>query len=393
MNITLEFGAQVSATDIVSHCVEHALNVRASDIHIETYEKYARLRMRVDGVLYDVASFDRAQSDAAIMRFKVLACMDITQRRLPQDGSYKIVVEDADHTVEIYLRLATYPSVHGESMAIRIHDAQIGLLALKELGLEKQKCVRLEAIVARQQGFILVSGATGSGKTTTLYALLKAALKHNMHIMTLEDPIEYVVPGVVQGQVDQNIGFSFVSGLRALVRHDPDMIMVGEIRDQQTAHIAIEAALTGHLVVASMHTGNAAEAIVRLLDMGIEPFLLADALSCVVGQSLVRKLCNHCKVRVPIKNVFINHLCAYGTLPDLVYEKRGCTECFNTGYHGRVGIFELLEPNQQVREAILHKAPLSHIIGCAESGGMDFLKQDLCAKVIEGIISPLELLA
>jgi general secretion pathway protein E len=335
----------------------------ASDIHIEPYERSSSVRFRVDGTLREVVKPNRALHAALISRLKVMADLDISEKRLPQDGRISLRIG----TRAVDVRVSTLPSAHGERAVLRLLDKSQSKLSLESVGMQGDVLGRFEALVKQPHGIILVTGPTGSGKTTTLYAALQRLDAAASNIMTVEDPIEYELPGVGQTQVNAKIDLDFAKALRAILRQDPDVIMIGEIRDFETAQIAIQASLTGHLVLATLHTNDAASAVTRLTDMGIEPFLLSSSLLGVLAQRLVRKVCTHCQGAC-------------------------CAECSHTGYQGRTGIFELLIANDAIRAQVHGRAPESDIRSAALADGMALMRDDGERLVSLGITSREELL-
>ncbi|MDP3135003.1 MAG: ATPase, T2SS/T4P/T4SS family [Burkholderiaceae bacterium] len=334
----------------------------ASDIHIEPYERHSSVRFRVDGTLREVVSPNRALHAALISRLKIMADLDIAEKRLPQDGRISLRIG----TRAVDVRVSTLPSAHGERAVLRLLDKSGAKLSLESVGMEGETLRRFLALIAQPHGIILVTGPTGSGKTTTLYAALSRLDAGRSNIMTVEDPIEYELPGVGQTQVNAKIDLGFARALRAILRQDPDVIMIGEIRDYETAQIAIQASLTGHLVLATLHTNDAASAVTRLSDMGVEPFLLSSSLLGVLAQRLVRKLCTACG-------------------------GAGCAVCGQTGYHGRTGVFELLVTNDAIRAQIHNRAAEADIRDAAIKSGMTLMRDDGERLVRTGITSPEEL--
>ncbi|MBC5785037.1 type II secretion system ATPase GspE [Ramlibacter sp. USB13] len=341
----------------------------ASDIHIEPYERHSSVRFRVDGALREVVQPNRALHAALISRLKIMAELDIAEKRLPQDGRISLRIG----TRAVDVRVSTLPSAHGERAVLRLLDKSESRISLESVGMTGDTLRRFLALIEQPHGIILVTGPTGSGKTTTLYAALSRLDSSTSNIMTVEDPIEYELPGIGQTQVNAKIDLDFAKALRAILRQDPDVIMIGEIRDFETAQIAIQASLTGHLVLATLHTNDAASAVTRLTDMGVEPFLLSSSLLGVLAQRLVRKLCEYCKVEVE------------GVA-------RGCQHCGYTGYHGRTGIFELMMADEQVRGLIHNRAAESEIRQSALAHGMRLMRDDGERLVREGITSREEVL-
>jgi len=356
----------------------------ASDIHIEPYERHSSVRFRVDGTLREVVQPHRALHAALISRLKIMAELDIAERRLPQDG--RISLRMGTRAVDV--RVSTLPSAHGERAVLRLLDKSEDRLSLEALGMQGTLLQQFEQLVGQPHGIVLVTGPTGSGKTTTLYAALQRLDAARNNIMTVEDPIEYELAGVGQTQVNPKIELDFAKALRAILRQDPDIIMIGEIRDFETAQIAIQASLTGHLVLATLHTNDAASAITRLTDMGVEPFLLSSSLLGVLAQRLVRKLCPHCK----------QPDAALGSDPNnaepkaSAYHPLGCVQCGHTGYSGRSGVFELLVANDAIRAQIHSRAAEADIRAAAQRAGMVLMRDDGERLVRAGITAREELL-
>ncbi len=334
----------------------------ASDIHIEPYERHSSVRFRVDGTLREVVQPNRALHAALISRLKIMAELDIAEKRLPQDGRISLRIG----TRAVDVRVSTLPSAHGERAVLRLLDKSGSKLSLESVGMTGDTLTRFLHLIGQPHGIILVTGPTGSGKTTTLYAALSRLDADASNIMTVEDPIEYELPGIGQTQVNARIDLDFAKALRAILRQDPDVIMIGEIRDYETAQIAIQASLTGHLVLATLHTNDAASAVTRLTDMGVEPFLLSSSLLGVLAQRLVRKLCEQC----------------HGP---------GCSHCGQTGYHGRTGIFELMVADESIRALVHNRAAESQIRDAAMAAGMTLMRDDGERLVREGLTSPEEL--
>lgn len=340
------------------------------------------MRYRIDGVLYDVGTILTDYALAVIARIKLIARLDVAEKRIPQDG--KLVVARSGKDLD--LRVATFPGQYGEKIVIRILDQAPHGARLDTLGLAADALLQMQEVIKRSQGFVVVTGPTGSGKTTTLYALLATISSSEKNIVTLEDPIEYTLEGVTQGQVSYAIGFDFAQGIRALLRQDPDVIMVGEMRDQETAQVALQAALTGHLVVSTLHTTDAVAAVVRLLDMGIPAFLLHAAITALVAQRLVRVLCS-CKKKDQPSEAERLFLAPFLTEAHHVYRAVGCARCRQTGYKGRIGIFELLVITPAFREQIQEGTRYEALYQVALQEGMRPLKHDAAQKVIAGMTS------
>ncbi len=369
-----------------------AIKARASDIHVEPMENRLRIRFRVDGVCQEMSAPPKRLQGAVLSRIKIMAEMDIAEKRKPQDGRIKINVSGR----EMDIRVSALPATHGESIVMRLLDKQSGLLGLDEMGFHASDFKRFRSLIKRPNGIVLVTGPTGCGKTTTLYAALKELNRPDVKIITAENPVEYNLPGINQAQVKTGIGMTFQRILRAMLRQAPNIILVGEIRDTETAEIAIQAALTGHLVFSTLHTNDAPGALTRLIDMGVKPFLVASSIQASMSQRLIRLLCPACKE--PEDNPDPAILAALSIKPaDLrgrkVYRPVGCDQCRNTGYKGRKGIFELMEMNSVLREMVFRKETISKIQEQARLSGMVTLLEDGVRKVLEGITSLDEILA
>jgi general secretion pathway protein E len=336
---------------LINAILSQAVREKASDIHIETFEDRLSVRYRIDGVLSEVLSPQRMLAPLLVSRLKVMARMDIAEKRVPQDG--RITVRIAGHAVDI--RMSTIPSAHGERVVLRLLDTQAGQLRLEQLSMNEQVLDGYKRVLHSPHGIILVTGPTGSGKTTTLYAGLSHINETSRNILTIEDPIEYMLPGIGQTQVNPKVDMTFARGLRAILRQDPDIVMVGEIRDLETGEIAVQASLTGHLVLSTLHTNTAIGAVMRLQDMGIEPFLLSSSLIAVMAQRLVRLLCNDCKQGVAPSDAEWQLLGHEPVDGQLIYRPVGCSSCNYTGYRGRTGIYELIEIDDQLR-LMIHQA-------------------------------------
>lgn len=374
---------------IVSTILEYAIRNKASDIHIEPQETRTRVRYRIDGVLNEKLALPRTVNEAVISRIKILANMKIDERRLPQDGrfNFKLGIEEVD------LRVSTLPTVFGEKVTMRLLPKTGGIPNLPELGLTGISLKNVEFAVTKPHGMILITGPTGSGKTTTLYSILSKLNKPSVNIITLEDPVEYEITGLNQVQINPTAGLTFSSGMRSFLRQDPNIILVGEIRDRETTALAIQAALTGHLVLSTLHTNNASTAIPRLLDLGAEPFLIVSVLNAVGAQRIVRRICVSCKKEIipdeitlsGIKKVLGNLLSENS--PVRVYKGEGCKNCNNTGYSGRIGIFEMLVVTPTISKMIFGHASAEQIETQAILDGMITLKQDGYLKALSGVTS------
>lgn len=385
---------EASVIRLVNQILFSAYQKRATDIHIEPYRNKMRVRYRIDGVLMDSNIPDAARQflPAIVSRIKIMSNLSIVEKRLPQDGS--AVVKTKDQTLD--LRISTIPTPRGESMVIRILPTNVTLLGLDHLGLEMSNLRLFRNLVKKPHGIILVTGPTGSGKTTTLYASLSEINNPTRKIITLEDPVEYEMEGITQIQINPKIKFNFATGLRSVLRHDPDIIMVGEIRDLETAEIAIRTALTGHLVFSTLHTNDAASGVMRLVEMGLEPFLVTSSIEAFIAQRLVRTICSKCKeeVRSPILAVREEIAGSLGMdVQDVkMYRGRGCSYCNQTGFYGRIAIYEILIFNDRLRHAVLERKNAEDIKRVAMETGMITLRQDGWKKVVAGITTPEEIM-
>ena len=379
---------------IVSTILEFAVKGRASDIHIEPEEERTRVRYRIDGIMHEKLVLPKKVHEGLISRIKILSGMKIDEKRLPQDGRFSFRADGQ----EVDLRVSCLPTVHGEKIVMRLLKKSGGMLGLSELGLRGRALKHLQDAVLRPHGIIIVCGPTGSGKTTTLYSALSRINTPKVNIITLEDPVEYEILGVNQVQINPAAGLTFATGLRSFVRQDPDIIMVGEIRDKETTALAVQAALTGHLVFSTLHTNDAAGAIPRLIDLGAEPFLLASSMTCIVAQRVVRKICLGCKeeylappeVVADFKKV-LGSLYKQGDKLKL-YRGKKCAKCNNTGYYGRVGIFEVVPVTEKIGRLIMERASATDIEKQAIEEGMITMKQDGYLKVLEGVTTIEEVL-
>ncbi len=368
---------------LVNGIIAQAVDRGASDVHLAPDGNELRVRYRVDGVLHDSATVPRRMVPGVISRVKIMSDLDIAERRIPQDGRVGLSI-DGRH---IDLRIVTLPSVHGESVVMRILDGSGGGVDLTSLGMGEHERERFSAAIHQAYGAVLVTGPTGSGKSTSLYAALGEINTPEKNIITIEDPVERQVGGITQVQINPKAGLTFAAGLRAMMRADPDVIMVGEIRDRETAQIAVEAALTGHLVLSTLHTNDAPTALTRLVEMGIEPFLVASALDCVVAQRLARTLCHSCKARTILPAAVLRDH-GFNTGYDLeVYEPAGCARCGGSGYKGRVGLYEVMPVTEEIRTLAIERASADRIAAVAVRDGMRRLREDGLDKVRHGVTS------
>ncbi len=381
---------------IVSTILEYAVKSRASDIHLEPQEDRVRVRYRIDGILYERLSLPLGVSEAVISRVKILSGLKIDEHRTPQDGRFNFKVAEE----EVDLRVSSLPTVFGEKVVMRLLRKSGGVPTLTDLGLNGTSLRTLEAAMLRPHGIILVCGPTGSGKTTTLYAVLSKLNTTRVNILTLEDPVEYQIPGANQVQINDDVGLTFATGLRAFLRQDPNIILVGEIRDKETTELAIQASLTGHLVFSTLHTDSAAGALPRLIDMGAETFLLASTINATMGQRIARKICPHCKVDyIPPQEIATEIRKVLGTLMPKeaagqfkLYKGAGCEVCGHSGFLGRVGIYEVMAITDGIAKLILEKSDSTTIEARAKEDGMITMKQDGYLKVLAGVTTIDEIL-
>jgi type IV pilus assembly protein PilB len=375
---------------LVHLMIANAYRMRASDIHVEPLEKRLRIRFRVDGELQEIDNPPKRLQSAIISRIKIMSNMSISEKRLPQDGRIRMHVSGRD----IDLRVSTIPTTHGESIVMRILDKESLKLGLPELGFLSDDQATFERLLAMPDGILLVTGPTGSGKTTTLYACLHLINRPDRKIITVEDPVEYQMPGINQVAVNEDAGMTFVAALRAMLRQAPNIIMIGEIRDMETANIAINASLTGHLVFSTLHTNDAPSAVTRLIDMGVKPFLVASSVQAIMAQRLVRKICQKCKEEYKPTE---SEITALGLTEDnlkstTIYKGAGCSECNQTGFRGRAGIFEIFVIDDEVRKMITEKISSTAIRQRARELGMRTLREDGIRKVMAGMTTPEEVL-
>ncbi|HNO77036.1 MAG TPA: ATPase, T2SS/T4P/T4SS family [Phycisphaerae bacterium] len=381
-NDLLDHSGSAPVIKIVNMVLLEAIKRRASDVHIQPFAKHVQIRLRIDGVLYDYVQPPLHLLDEIVSRIKIIGCMDIAEKRLPQDG--RTTVSIGERVVD--LRISSLPSSCGERVVIRLLDKSARLYSLSEIGMEDDVRDAFVKAVRRSHGIVLVTGPTGSGKSTTLYAVLQELNAKELNILTLEDPIEYELTGISQTQVSAKKGMTFASGLRTVLRQDPDVIMVGEIRDEETARMAVQSALTGHLVLSTLHTNDAAGAVTRLLDLGIEPYLVASSLLAVLAQRLVRRACTGCKQMAPLSDpeIFALNVNPHVHASLHVASCTGCDSCMSTGYFERVGIFEMLHVTDTVRRLIVQRGEAAAIKEAAIKEGMKTLRQDAIDKLFAG---------
>jgi len=377
----LEDTSDAPIIKLVNHIISQSVKARASDIHIEPYQDSFKVRYRVDGILYDLLTPPKWIQAALISRIKVMAKLNIAEKRLPQDG--RIEVKIGSQSIDV--RVSTLPTTFGERVVMRLLNKSEEVLNLKEVGLPDDELSLLNRLVSLPNGIILVTGPTGSGKTTTLYSVLASINKPDINIITIEDPVEYQLKGISQIQVNPKIDLTFARGLRSIVRQDPDVILIGEIRDGETASIAVQSALTGHLVFSTLHTNDSASAITRLVDIGVEPFLISSSVMAVIAQRLVRVLCDHCKEAYTPGVILESIGISRQELQDhTIYQAKGCEKCFNTGYRGRIGIFEIMHLSEGLKNLILKTYDATQIKQYAMQYKMKTLRQSGIEKVLSG---------
>jgi type IV pilus assembly protein PilB len=372
---------------LVNLILTDALKRAASDIHVEPYEKSYRVRFRIDGVLYEIMNPPMKLRDAICSRLKILAKLDIAEKRLPQDGRIKLKMKFQGKVKELDFRVSTLPTLHGEKVVMRLLDKDNLMLDMTKLGFEKSSLKYFEEAIFQPYGMVLVTGPTGSGKTNTLYSALSRINTPEVNIMTAEDPVEFQLPGINQVQMKESIGLNFAAALRSFLRQDPNIVLVGEVRDFETAEIAIKAALTGHLVLSTLHTNDAPSTINRLMNMGIEPFLVATSLNLVVAQRLIRRVCPKCRQPddVPVQ-ALLNIGFSESEAPTIeLFKGRGCDECNQRGYKGRIGIYEVMRISEDIRELILSGASAIELRRKALEEGMIGLRQSGLQKIRDGV--------
>jgi len=375
---------------LVNLLLSGAIKDRASDIHIEPYQNSTKIRYRIDGILYNILNLPRKIQSTLVSRVKIMARLNIAEKRLPQDGRIEIKV--ADRSVDI--RVSVIPTAFGERVVLRLLDKTAAILTLSDLGMDVKTINLFNTLIKSPYGIILVTGPTGSGKSTTLYAALSSINGPEINIITIEDPIEYQIEGIGQIQINPKIDLTFANGLRSIVRQDPDVILVGEIRDQETAEIAIQSSLTGHLVFSTLHTNDAASAVTRLIDMGVEPFLVTSSVIAIIAQRLIRVLCPKCKeVYMPDDESIKNMGISKGVIENhSIYRRKGCHACMQTGYRGRTGIFEIMIMDDPIKKLILKTSDSNQINETALERGMITMLQDGARKVLDGITTIEEVL-
>lgn len=375
------------AVRLVDSIISDAIKLKASDIHIEPFENYIKIRYRIDGTLKEISKYNKDIFNAFITRIKILAELNIAEKRIPQDGRILTVVDNK----KVDLRVSTLPTIHGEKIVIRVLDRENFLVGKEKLGMNEDDLEKVERILKNPYGIILVTGPTGSGKSTTLYTLLSELNDNSKNIITVEDPVEYVVDGINQVNVNAKAGLTFASGLRSILRQDPDVVMIGEIRDNETAEIATRASITGHIVLSTIHTNDAPSAIVRLIDMDIQPYLVASAIAGIVSQRLVKKICPKCKESYTATDFEKEILGIHSTEELLISKGKGCGHCNNSGYTGRIGVYEIMEVTRKHREYIMRNASVDEIRDISIENGMKTLKTSCIDLVLKGMTTVEEL--
>lgn len=376
------------AVRLVDSIIKEAVKTRASDIHIEPFEKYIKVRNRIDGELHETMQSNKDVLGAMVTRIKILGNLNIAEKRIPQDGRIITKVDD----VEVDLRVSILPTVHGEKVVIRVLRRDSFMIGRQEMGMQPDDVEKIDKIKNSSYGIILITGPTGSGKSTTLYSILNDLNTPNKNIITVEDPVEYMMEGVNQVNVNTKAGMTFAAGLRSILRQDPDIIMIGEIRDGETAEIGIRAAITGHIVLSTMHTNDAASTVVRLVDMGIEPYLVATSLAGVISQRLVRKICSYCKEGYEANEAEKSMLNVDKASEVTIYKGKGCPYCGNSGYSGRVGVYEIMEVTREHRQLIMANKSTDELKDLSIRKGMKTLKTSCAEAVIKGLTTIDELI-
>ena len=383
-------GSDAPVVQMLNSLFLRAIRSGASDIHFEPFSDKVLVRFRLDGVLHEISTVPPHMYPQVVSRIKVISKLNVAEKRLPQDGRIKVRIGNK----KIDMRVSTLPTVFGERVVIRLLDKSNKLLTLEELGLSEEDLKKYERIISKPHGLVLITGPTGSGKSTTLYASLLKLKTPRKNIITIEDPVEYQIDGISQIQVNPKIDLTFASGLRSILRQDPDIVMVGEIRDRETAEIAVHASLTGHLVLSTLHTNDAPSAVARLVDMGVEPFLVASSIEGIVAQRLVRRICENCKERYAPSDKELYEIRKYIQVDnvDFLYRGKGCDECLGTGYRGRTAIYEIMEITEDIRSSISKNPESSELREKAVSNGMKTLIQDGMEKVVKGVTTVEEVL-
>ncbi|HEY8805341.1 MAG TPA: GspE/PulE family protein, partial [Clostridium sp.] len=375
------------AVRLVDSIINDAIKLKASDIHIEPFENHIKIRFRIDGTLKEISRYKKDIFGAFITRIKILAELNIAEKRVPQDGRILTIVDDK----KVDLRVSTLPTIHGEKIVIRVLDRENFLVGKEKLGMNEDDLEKVQRILKNPYGIILVTGPTGSGKSTTLYTLLSELNDNTKNIITVEDPVEYVVDGINQVNVNAKAGLTFASGLRSILRQDPDVVMIGEIRDNETAEIATRASITGHIVLSTIHTNDAPSAIVRLIDMGIQSYLVASAVAAIISQRLVKKICPMCSETYTATDLDKEILGIHSTEELLLKKGKGCRRCSNSGYSGRIGVYEIIEVTRKHREYIMRNASVDEIRDLSIEKGMITLKTSCTGLVLKGVTTVEEL--
>jgi len=373
---------------LVNSILQSAIGQHASDVHIDPKQSSVLVRIRVDGKLQNERTLPKDIQSILLARIKIMAELDVTERRLPQDGRIRLLMD----VRQVDLRISTLPTIFGEKVVIRILDLTHSVTRLNQLGFSKDNFAKYMKMIQNPHGLVLITGPTGSGKSSSLYASLNQLNNEDVNIVSIEDPVEYQLNGINQVQINSSVGMTFASGLRSVLRQDPNIIMVGEIRDRETAEIAVRASLTGHLVLSTLHTNDSIGTVMRLIDMGVEPFLVASSLVGVVSQRLVRKICLDCKTPIEVTKREEDIYASYGMKPKQLYQGIGCVSCSMTGYRGRIAIQEVLSINESIRQALLNQESVTHLYDIAKKQGTTFLLEDGLQKALSGITTTEEVL-
>jgi len=386
-NAQLDDIKSAPAVRLVDSIIKDAIKLKASDIHIEPFEKHIKIRFRIDGTLKEISRYNKDIFNAFTTRIKILAELNIAERRVPQDGRILTIVDEK----RVDLRVSTLPTIHGEKIVIRVLDRENFLVGKEKLGMNEDDLEKVQRILKNPYGIILVTGPTGSGKSTTLYTLVSELNDDSKNIVTVEDPVEYVVDGINQVNVNAKAGLTFASGLRSILRQDPDVVMIGEIRDNETAEIATRASITGHIVLSTIHTNDAPSAIIRLIDMGIQSYLVASAISAIISQRLVKKICPMCS-ETYVATDLDKEILGIHSIEELLLKKgKGCGHCSNSGYSGRIGVYEIIEVTRLHREYIMRNASVDEIRDLSIKKGMITLKTSCTGLVLKGVTTVEEL--
>ncbi|MDD2955842.1 MAG: GspE/PulE family protein [Oscillospiraceae bacterium] len=371
---------------LVNSIIERAVSEGASDIHLEPHENELRVRMRIDGMMRNILTVPKNLQSSVLSRLKIIGSMDIAERRVPQDGRANVRIKQSD----IDLRISTLPTIYGEKIVVRLLDKNSTILDKSKIGLEGEDLKKYLALLSNHSGVVLIVGPTGSGKSSTMYTMIRELNTEQVNLITLEDPVEYNIDGINQVQINEKTGMTFANGLRAILRQDPDIVAVGEIRDGETAEIAMRAALTGHLVLSTVHTNDAISTIDRLLDIGVAPYLISGALKGIISQRLVRKVCEHCRTEYTPTEEELSSVGLQGAQGMHFYRGVGCPHCFHTGYRGRTGVFEILIVDQDLRRALSARAPRAELEAIIRRNGSFMALEDNCRRLVASGVTSIE---